>query len=128
MVLDAHVKTASCSAYGKLKNLILEKRSDLKSDINKYGLDKLKGSGYVIHHFGESSHFIEVGRSYADYKKMIEILVKAYNNETCETREHLYRVDTIEEYITRVKPNIFRVWGICGVHFELLGEYIKVKF
>ena len=46
----------------------------MKADINKYGLEKLKGSGYVIHHFGETSHFLEVGRSYADYKKMIEIL------------------------------------------------------
>lgn len=58
---------------------------------------------------------------------MIKILVKAYNKETCHTVERIYPVDSISEYVTKVRPAMLKAWAISG-NLELLDEYVKVKF
>lgn len=58
---------------------------------------------------------------------MIKILVKAFNKETCKTVERIYPVDSISEYVTKVRPAMLKAWAISG-NLELLDEYVKVKF
>ncbi len=57
---------------------------------------------------------------------MIEILVKAWNNEKCEMLEQIYKVETLDEYFTGVKPNLLKVFAIYE-NMELVAEYIKIS-
>ena len=68
--------------YDDLKKFIVKQNQQLLQPIKKYGIQRLKRSGYVIHHIGESSHFIETGRKYSEYKEMLSILKdENLNNE-----------------------------------------------
>lgn len=59
---------------------------------------------------------------------MITILVKAYNKETCNTVERLYKVESLSEYLMYVKPAYIQAWKAAGQDLELIAEYIKVEF
>ena len=68
--------------YDDLKKFIVKQNPQLLQPIKKYGIQRLKRSGYVLHHIGESSHFIETGRKYNEYKEMLSILKdENLNNE-----------------------------------------------
>lgn len=59
---------------------------------------------------------------------MIEVLVKLWNKEKCKVVERLYKVESLTDYITRVKPNLLKALECCANNCEIIAEYIKVNF
>lgn len=58
---------------------------------------------------------------------MIEVLVKLWNKEQCKEVERLYKVESLTDYITRVKPNLLKVIEHCANNCEITAEYIKIN-
>ena len=59
---------------------------------------------------------------------MIEVLVKLWNKEKCKVVERLYKVESLTDYITKVKPNLLKALESCGNNCGIIAEYIKVHF
>lgn len=80
MVLDASCHkeaqkiVASNSYYNKIKEYIIEQKPYLLEAIKRYGVDSLKGNKYVLHHFGNTSHFISTNKSNNWYKRILQVL------------------------------------------------------
>ena len=58
---------------------------------------------------------------------MIEVLVKLWNKERCKVVERLYKVESLTDYITRVKPNLLKVIELRANNCEIVAEYIKIN-
>ena len=79
--------------YDELRRYVVNKKH-LLQDVKRYGVNRLKGSGYVIHHINPdlTSHFIETGRKAEEYSYLLKILKNReledkYNSESHNTNE-----------------------------------------